>query len=49
MFQTIDPFPLPHNTIDFAVRNTRPLAIGHECRFIGWGSQVKLIDCMSSA
>jgi len=40
VMRTMEPFPFPHNTIDFAVRNTRPLPIGQQCRFIGWGSQV---------
>ncbi|KAJ6633374.1 Brain-specific serine protease 4 [Pseudolycoriella hygida] len=39
VMRTLDPFPVPHNTIDFAVRNTRILPIGQVCRFIGWGSQ----------
>lgn len=44
MFQTLDAFPFPHNTIDFAVRTTLPLPVGQECRFIGWGSQVSFLD-----
>lgn len=40
VMRTMDSFPFPHNQIDWAVRNTRPLPIGQTCRFIGWGSQV---------
>jgi secreted trypsin-like serine protease len=37
VMRTSQPFPFPHNTIDFAVRNIRPLTTGHNCRFTGWG------------
>jgi len=38
VIRTSEPFPFPHNTIDFAVRNTRPLANAQICRFVGWGA-----------
>jgi len=42
VIRTTESFPFPHNSIDFAVRNTRPLAVGHNCRFIGWGAQTNI-------
>ncbi|XP_037050296.1 brain-specific serine protease 4-like [Bradysia coprophila] len=42
VMRTLEPFPVPSNNIDFAVLNTVPLAIGHNCRFIGWGSQTNI-------
>lgn len=41
VMRVLDSFPFPHNNIDFAVRNTLPLPVGQECRFIGWGSQTE--------
>lgn len=38
VMRTSEPFPFPHNTIDFAVRNTRPLPNAQICRFVGWGA-----------
>jgi secreted trypsin-like serine protease len=39
VMRTLDSFPVPSNNIDFAVRNSIPLPVNHNCRFIGWGSQ----------
>jgi len=38
VIRTTEAFPFPHNTIDFAVRNTRPLPNAQVCRFVGWGA-----------
>jgi len=38
VMRTSEPFPFPHNTIDFAVRGTRPLPNEQICRFVGWGA-----------
>jgi len=38
VIRTSQPFPFPHNTIDFAIRNQRVLPNAQDCRFVGWGA-----------
>lgn len=39
VMRTLGSFPMPSNNIDIAVRNSIPLPVNHNCRFIGWGAQ----------